>query len=365
MYRSDIHDADVPAGIVRVVDQRGRVQGRALWSPTSEIRLRLLTTEDCDITRGWWQARIGAARDRRMPLESITNAYRAVHAEADGLPALIIDRYADHAVVQLLSAGLETVRGDVLGAIVDVLSPESILLRNDASVRRHEGLSLTVEEAYGSVPPRVEIREATRRFGVDLRSGQKTGGFLDQRDNRLHMAKLAVGHALDLFTYQGWFAIHLAERADAVRAVDTSEPALEQARHNAQRNACTNIEWIDANAFDELRTLERAGARFDTIVLDPPAFAKRRDNLERALAGYKELNLRAMRLLTPGGHLLTCSCSYHVTRSQFLEMLRAAAADCGRRIELERHMGQSADHPEVLTIPETGYLKGALLRAAH
>ncbi len=364
MYRSDTYEADVPPGIVRVVDQRDRVRGRALWSPTSEIRLRLLTTEDCDITRDWWHAKISEAHNRRIPLDAVTSAYRVVHAEADALPSLIVDRYTNHAVVQLLSAGLEAVRDDILGAVVDVLSPESVLLRNDASVRRHEGLSMTVEDAHGSVPDRVEIHEGSRRFDVDLRSGQKTGAFLDQRDNRLLMADLAVGHALDLFTYQGWFAVHLAERTHAVRAVDSSEPALDHARHNAALNGSCNIEWIAANVFDELRVLEKDGAQFDTIVLDPPAFAKRRDNLQRALAGYKELNLRAMRLLTPGGRLLTCSCSYHVTRSHFLEMLQAAAADSGRRVDLERLVGQGPDHPEVLTIPETGYLKGAVLRAA-
>ncbi len=363
VYRSDTEPADVAAGIVTVVDRRDRGLGKALWSPNSEIRLRLLTRTTAAIDRAWWRSRIGEAASRRRHLERETTAFRVAHAEADGLPALVIDRYGPNVVVQLLSAGLEAVREDVIGAIDDALQPQAILLRNDASVRRHEGLPLEVAEVLGRVPDIVEVREGGARFRVPVRTGQKTGAFLDQRENRQLMGRLACGRALDVFSYHGWFAIHMALRADTVRAIDTSAPALQAARANAALNGLSNIEWIEANGFDYLRSLEAAGEGFDTVVLDPPAFAKRREALGRALAGYKEINLRAMRVLAPGGRLLTCSCSFHVSRAHFLATVQAAAADSGRRVVLEQIVGQAGDHPEVLTMPETGYLKGMLLRA--
>jgi 23S rRNA (cytosine1962-C5)-methyltransferase len=365
VYRSDVDTrGDIPPGIVRVEDHRGRALGLALWSPSSQIRLRLLTRQEATIDGSWWEGRVRHAAERRRTLALDTTAYRVVHAEADGLPSLVVDRYGDVVVVQLLSAGLEAARDDVLAAVETVLSPRGILLRNDASVRRHEGLPLETLRAAGEVPDTVQVREGPVTYEVALRSGQKTGAFLDQRDNRVLVGSLARGRALDVFTYHGLFALHMARGAQRVRAVDSSSPALSVAQRNAALNGCDTVEWIEANAFDALRDMEAAGEAFDTIVLDPPAFAKRRDALPRAFAGYKEINLRAMRLLTPGGHLLTCSCSFHVSRALFLDMLEAAAADSRRRIELVRLVGQSSDHPEILSIPETSYLKGALVRAA-
>jgi 23S rRNA (cytosine1962-C5)-methyltransferase len=224
-------------------------------------------------------------------------------------------------------------------------------------------LALEVTDASGTTPDHIEVVEGAVRYVVSPRTGQKTGAFLDQRENRELMGELARGRALDLFTYQGLFALHLARRTESVLAVDSSGPALEVARENASLNGLKGIEWREANVFDLLRTLEDARERFDTIVLDPPAFAKRKDTIERALAGYKEINLRSLRILAPGGVLLTASCSFHVGRGAFFGMLAEAAADSGRRIVLERIVGQSSDHPELLTVPETGYLKGALLRA--
>jgi 23S rRNA (cytosine1962-C5)-methyltransferase len=286
-----------------------------------------------------------------------------VHAEADGLPSLIVDRYSEWLVVQLLSAGLEALRDQVLQAICKVLRPQGVLLRNDAPIRRRERLPLEVIEAAGSVPDIIEVREGEVRYLVAPRTGQKTGAFLDQRENRELAGKLARGEALDLFTYQGLFALHLARRAERVTAVDSSRSALELARENARLNGIDRIEWLEADVFDILPQLERQGRRFDCIVLDPPAFARQKSAVRRALAGYKEINLRAMRLLAAGGVLLTFSCSFHVGKVQFLSMLGAAAAHSGRRIALERFLGQPRDHPEVLTIPETGYLKGAVVRA--
>ena len=367
IYRSDILSAPRGAahrpGIVAVHDRRGAPLGQALYSPRSEIRLRLLTTGDEAIDAAWWRFRIAACAARREGIPA--TAYRVVHAEADGLPSLVVDRYGPFVVAQLLSAGLEAVRADVLAGLRQALEPRGILLRHDSAVRRHEGLPLEVELAHGEVPDAVEVREGDVRYLAAPRHGQKTGAFLDQRENRLLVAGHARpgGRALDVFTYHGSFALHLARKAASVLAVDQSPEALARGAQNASLNGLGNVSWREANAFDLLRALERAGERFDTIVLDPPAFAKTRATLLRALAGYKEINLRAMRLLAPAGVLFTCSCSYHVHRADFLAMLGAAAGDSGRRLELVRLTGAAGDHPEILNIPETGYLKAALLRA--
>lgn len=365
IYRSDVVTARGPAGVVQVADRQDRLLGQALYSPASEIRLRWLATADEPVDRAWWRRMIGSAAERRAAVAASSTAYRVVHAEADGLPSLMVDRYGDYAVVQLLSAGVEAVREDVLAGVSEILNPRGILLRNDASVRRHEKLPLEVTEVSRPVPELVDVCEGQVRYRVPVRTGQKTGAFLDQRENRFLMGSLARGRgrALDLFTYQGLFAIHMAFHADQVTAVDSSAPALELARGNAALNGLTNIEWVEANCFDLVRTYEREGRRFDAIVLDPPAFAKQKSAVPRALAGYKEINLRAMRLLADGGVLFTASCSFHVGRTAFLNMLADAAADSGRKLVLERVVGQASDHPEVVTIPETGYLKGAVLKA--
>ena len=364
IYRSDVAaEPEKTPGIVSVTDRRGKFLGRALYSPSSEIRLRLLTRADEPIDSRWWMQRIGDAVRRRNGINA--TAWRAVHAEADGLPSLIIDKYGPWIVAQLLSAGLETARADVLSGIREALAPDGILLRNDAAVRRHEGLPIEVTLAAGLVPEVIEIAEDGVRYLAAPWSGQKTGAFLDQRENRLLVGRHTRpgGRALDLFTYHGSFALHLARTAKAVLAVDQSTDALARGAENARLNGIGTIEWREANAFDLLRELERRGERFDTIVLDPPAFAKTKANLERAVAGYKEINLRAMKILAPGGVLFTSSCSYHVSRDVFNAMLADASRDSGRRIQLEMITGAAGDHPELLNVPETGYLKGALLRA--
>jgi 23S rRNA (cytosine1962-C5)-methyltransferase len=319
--------------------------------------------DDTPIDAAWWTDRIRHAHARRATLEPPATAYRVVHAEGDGLPSLVVDRYGEYVVAQLLSAGLETARAEVLAALDTVLAPAGILLRNDASVRRHEGLPLAIEPVRGTVPDPIEVSEGTVRFCAAPHRGQKTGAFLDQREHHALMGRLAHGRALDLFCYHGLFALHMAERADSVMGVDTSAEALAMAAENQRRNGLTNLRWVEANVFDLLRDLDATGERFDTIVLDPPAFAKDRDAVAAALRGYKEINRRALRLLQPGGRLLTASCSYHVGRAAFLAMVADAAADAGRPVVLERVLGQPADHPELVTVPETGYLKGALLRA--
>jgi 23S rRNA (cytosine1962-C5)-methyltransferase len=279
------------------------------------------------------------------------------------LPSLICDRYDRWIVVQLMSAGLEAFRNDIVAAIDAAVRPAGILARNDVPLRKKEGLSLTSELLLGDVPRTVEVVEHGVRYIAAPWEGQKTGAFLDQRENRALIGSLARGRALDCFSYHGSFALHLARNADRVIALDTSAAALERAKENFALNGLANVETIEANAFDFLKDRERARDRFETIVLDPPAFAKTRASLPAAIRGYKEINLRSMRLLSPGGLLFTASCSFHLTKPLFLEMLEAAAADSGRRIAFRQFRGQPLDHPEVLTIPETGYIKGALLEA--
>lgn len=364
IYRSDVEDDGGDAGLVRVADRRGRFIGQALWSPRSEIRLRLLERGERPVDAGWWRDRLAAAIARRAGIDA--TACRLVHGEGDGLPSLVVDRYDRWLVVQLLSAGLESQREPVLAALAELERPAGILLRNDASVRRHEGLPQAVELALGEVPREVEVREGPVRYLAAPWTGQKTGAFLDQRAARLRAGALARpgGEALDCFAYHGSFALHLATRAAHVTALDVSEEALARGRQHAALNGLANIEWVAADAFERLRQWDRERRRFDTIALDPPAFAKTRAAVPEALRGYKEVNLRAMRLLAPGGVLVTASCSFHVRRPEFLAMLADAAADSGRRIELVELLGQGEDHPEILTIPETGYLKGAVLRHA-
>lgn len=366
IFRSDVvRPPDSAAGAVTVTDQQGRALGTALWSPGSEISLRFVERRaDVALDAAWWRARIGAAIARREGiLDAGTNACRLVHGEGDGLPSLVVDRFDRWLVVQLLSAGLEAHRAPIVAALEALVRPEGILARNDASVRAREGLPREVEPLLGTVPETVEVREHGVRYLAAPHSGQKTGAFLDQREARVLAASVARGRALDVFSYHGSFALHLARRAETVTAVDASAAAIARAAENAALNGLSNITGVEADAFDFLRAEEGRGARYETIVLDPPAFAKNRASIAGALRGYKDINLRAMRLLAPGGMLYTASCSYHVGKADFLAMLTDAAADSGRRMILRAVTGQPADHPEVLTIPETGYLKGALVEA--
>lgn len=363
IYRSDVLEGPDAPGLVGVKDPRGRFIGRALYSPRSEIRLRLLERSDRPVDAGWWRERLAASAAQRSRIDA--TAYRVVYGEGDAIPSLVVDRYDRWLVVQILSAGLETMRDTIVTALVETLEPEGILLRNDTPVRAREGLALESMLGYGSVPREVEVREGPVRYLAAPWEGQKTGAFLDQRPNRLLAGALVPsgGRALDCFAYHGSFAMHLARRAASVLALDASAEALERGAANASLNGLGNIEWRVADVFESLREFERSRERFNAIVLDPPAFAKSKASVPAALRGYREINLRAMRLLAPGGVLLTASCSFHVRLPQFLGMLAEAAGDSGRRIVMDRTLGQGEDHPEVLTIPETGYLKGAVVRA--
>jgi 23S rRNA (cytosine1962-C5)-methyltransferase len=363
IYRSDVEQHPSEPGLVPVQDPRGRFIGQGLLSPTSEIRLRLLERSDATVDAAWWQRRIEAAADRRSGIDA--SGYRVVHGEGDGLPSLVVDRYDRWLVAQILSAGLETLRQPILDALVDQFRPEGILLRHDVAARQRERLPTEIEDVVGSVPRAIEVREGAVRYLAAPWEGQKTGAFLDQRPNRILAGEVtrSRGRALDCFAYHGSFALHLARRAANVIALDSSVDALERARANAALNGLENIEWREADVFESLRAMARAREQFDMIVLDPPAFAKTRTSVPDAIRGYREINLRAMRCLAPGGMLLTASCSFHLRLPDFLAMLTEAAGDSGRRIWVRRILGQGEDHPEVLTIPETGYLKGALLEA--
>ena len=363
IYRSEVLDGPAAPGLVEVKDPRGRFIGQALYSPRSEIRLRLLERSDRPVDPSWWRERLATSAAQRSRIDA--TAYRVVHAEGDAIPSLVVDQYDRWLVVQILSAGLETMRDTIVAALVESLHPEGILLRNDAPVRGREGLPLEPVLGYGSVPPEVEVREGPVRYLAAPWEGQKTGAFLDQRPNRLLAGELMPpgGRALDCFAYHGSFALHLARRAASVLALDASAEALGRGAANASLNGLGNLEWRVADVFESLREFEKSREHFNAIVLDPPAFAKSKASVPAALRGYREINLRAMRILAPGGILLTASCSFHVRLPQFLGMLAEAAGDSGRRIVMDRILGPGEDHPEVLTIPETGYLKGAVLKA--
>lgn len=364
VFRSDVRDDPaIPAGLVRITDHRGKPLGTALYSPQSEIRIRRLAPDGVTVDRAWWREQIARAVQRRAGIAD--TGHRLVHAEGDGLPSLVVDRYGDIVVAQILSAGLELVKHDVIDAILAVTQPRGLLLRNDAPVRQRERLERETVPASGDVPQRARYTEGALTLAAAPWTGQKTGAFLDQRENHQLAATLARGSCADVFAYHGGFALQmLAGGADGVTAVDSSAQALEVLEENAQSNGLGGrAKRVEADAFDWLRDEAAKGARYDVIALDPPAFAKDRRAVEKALAGYRELNLQALKLLSPGGHLLTFSCSFHVSRGDFFMMLSEAAQRSGRRIQLADIRGAAPDHPELITVPETGYLKGAVLRA--
>lgn len=365
VFRSDVERFPaLPAGVVRVEAANGAPLGWALWSPQSEIAIRHLEADpSATIDEAWWHARLRAAIARRAPLSAAATAYRLVHGEGDGLPSLVVDRYGDALVVQLLSAGMDAHTGVIVAALRELTGCTGILARNDPAAREREGLPRTVQLLYGDVPREVAVLEHGVRYLAAPWEGQKTGAFLDQRENRVLIGGLARGQALDCFAYHGSFALHLARQAEHVVALDVSGAALARVEAHAAMNGLSNIESMEGDAFDVLRAWYKAGRRFDTIVVDPPAFAKTRGALEGALRGYKDINLQAMKLLTPGGLLFSASCSFHLSRGLFFDVLQDAAADSGRRFALRAFTGQPLDHPEILGIPETGYLKGAVLEA--
>ncbi len=365
VYSSDVVDAGGagPGEAVRVVNEKGRFLGIAHYSSSSQIRLRLLTREDRAIDRDFFLARLGAAIEFRRAVVSDSEACRLVHAEADLLPALIVDQYGPHLSVQFLDQGMDRAAPVIADCLRELLRPASILARNDVAVRRLEELPQESRPLLGDPPERVDIRMNGLAFAVDLRHGQKTGAFLDQRENYVAAARWARGRGLDLFTCQGGFALHAARRCESIEAVDSSAAALEIAAGNGRRNGIGNIAWREANAFDYLTGLAAARRQFDWIVIDPPAFARSRSNLDAALRGYRDLNYKALKILAPGGVLVTCSCSHHVSEADLLRVAASAAVNTQRTLRVLERRTQAADHPILLTVPETHYLKCLILQA--
>jgi 23S rRNA (cytosine1962-C5)-methyltransferase len=363
VYRSDVQDVSAERGqVVLVTGRRKTPLGYALYSDRSEIALRLLTRSHDAPTLETWASWLDAAVTYRESLGIDATAYRLVHGEADRLPGLVVDRYGECLVLQALVQGIDRLLPDLTRLLVERLKPAGILARNDPRVRLLEGLEQAVTVLHGAVPEAIEIREGPVRYLVDPYHGQKTGLFLDQRENRVAAASYARGRALDAFSYHGGFALAMAPACSEVIAVDISDEAVARIDANAARNGITNIQTRVMNVFDELRELERRGERFDTIVLDPPAFAKNKAAVPKALSGYKEINLRALKLLRPGGFLVTCSCSYNVSEAMFADVLAAAAVDAHADIVVVEKRMQGRDHPVLMTVPETYYLKCFVLR---
>ena len=363
IYRADVADVQASAGdIVQVRSRRGgRPLGSALFSDRSQISLRMLAYGDHVADETLVRRRLDAAIRFRASLEIDATAYRLVHGEADLLPSLIVDRYGEHLVVQALSQGMDRLLPVVVSTLEELLHPKGILARNDPRARQLEGLEQRVEVLAGDVPETVMVTEVGIDYDVDLRRGQKTGLFLDQRENRAAASAYARGRLLDCFSYNGGFALVLGRRSQETIAIDVSEDAVARVRQNAERNGVA-IDARVGNVFDELRGLERLRERFDTIVLDPPAFAKNKAAVSGALAGYKEINLRALKLLNPGGTLVTCSCSYNVNEAMFAEIVYDAAVDAQTHVTVVEKRMQGRDHPVMLGVPETYYLKCFILR---
>jgi 23S rRNA (cytosine1962-C5)-methyltransferase len=364
VYRSDIVTADgiAPGALIGVADERGKFLGTALYSGASQIAIRMLSKEAIRDLDGLLRKRLQEAIAYRERVVGDTDAYRVVFSEADFLPGLIVDRYNDLLSLQVLTQAMDTeaVRQVIISELRERLKPAAIAERVDPRVRELEQLPARPSSLLQGEQKTTVFSMNGVRFHYEAFEGQKTGAFLDQRENYAAAAQYARGEALDVFCYHGGFALHLAQHCSKVTGVDSSRPALEVADRNAGLNG-REVEWIEANAFDLLRDYASAGQQYDTIVLDPPAFAKSKSNLETALRGYKELNLRALKMLRPGGILVTCSCSYHVSPADLLEVVAQAARDMHRNLRIVENRTQAKDHPILLTVPETAYLKCIVL----
>lgn len=365
VYRQDVIQPPANASggeVVRVIDDHGQPIGRAFWGAQSPVALRLLTRIDERCDAAFFERRLTHALQRRQRLFPGADAFRVVHGEADLVPGLFVDKYGDGLGVQLLSEGTERHKAVILSALEKLLAPRVIALRHDTSARSFEGLPRVVELVKGS-DPACTYHEGENLFAIDLLREKKTGAFLDQRENHLRAGELARGEALDAFCYHGGFAIAMARRATSVLALDQDESAAAFARANAERNGLSNVTARAENAFDALHNFDREGRRFDTIVIDPPAFAKRKEGLQTALRAYHELNLRALKILRPGGILVSASCSAKVTPADFDAMLLGAAADAKRPVQVLERRGAGRDHPGLMGVEETEYLKCTILQA--
>lgn len=364
IYKSDVLKTEAAGGdVVSVYDEAKNFVGKAFYSDSSEITLRIFTTKDEEISKVFWRNRIIESNNRRNAAkEKSTNAKRLIYSEGDLIPSLIVDDYDGVLVLQTLSQATEKLKETFVEILRDEFSPRSIIERNDVKVRGRENLPLQTGVLFGSAPEEITIEQDGIKFYISPLGGQKTGSFLDQRENHRAARNYAFGRGLDCFTFNGGFALNLASNCESVIAVDISEEAIKQAKRNAALNEIENVEFQTANVFDRLREYEQAGERFDTIVLDPPAFVKTRAALKSAVRGYKEINLRALKLLNKNGILITCSCSYHFSEEIFLQTLDEAVRDAKRRVHIIEKRMQSADHPVLIGMPETYYLKCFILR---
>jgi 23S rRNA (cytosine1962-C5)-methyltransferase len=364
VYRSDIRSAQAEAGsIVRVNDERGKFLGRAFYSDKSQIAVRMLTRADVPVDRAFFAERLRQAESYRNTIVENTDCYRLVHGEADQLPSVVVDRYGDYLVIQTLSQASENQKKVLTEVLVEMYSPKGVLERNDPKVRLLEGLEQRVSVLYGEVPEEIQAKENGVMFVYDLAKGQKTGSFLDQRENHWAARRYASGEVLDCFSYQGGFALTIAGNCEHVEGVDMGPAAVAAARRNQALNGISNVTFREGNTFDILKEYDEVDRKFDMVVLDPPAFAKNRDSIPAAQRGYKEINLRALKLLKPGGYLVTCSCSYHVTEPLLLQILAEAAVDARKTIVVAERRTQAQDHPILLTMPESLYLKCLIVRA--
>ena len=364
IFSSDVADRDgaQPGQAVKVADERGRPLGTAHYSSTSQICLRMLSRQVEEIGRDFYLRRLRAAEEHRRTVVHHSDAYRVVHGEADQLPALVVDRYGEYLVVQTLDQGMDAAKGVIASCLEEIYQPKGIVARNDVAVRTKEELPLGTEILAGEVPDSIDVHMNSLALRADLMHGQKTGIFLDQRENYRAAARYARGgRALDCFTSTGGFALHLAGKLEGVEAADSSGPALVAARANASANGIGNIDFKEADIFQLLGNYASARRHFSMVVLDPPAFAKSRRNLDSAITGYKDINLRALRLLGQGGILVTCSCSHHLGEGEFLELVAQASLDANRTLRVLERRTQSQDHPILLTVPETLYLKCLIL----
>jgi 23S rRNA (cytosine1962-C5)-methyltransferase len=368
VYRSDVAAADgvAPGAVVQVCDERGKFLGMAFYSTASQIAIRLISGEAVKDLDTLLRKRVRTAIAYRERFVSGTDAYRVIFSEADSLPGLIVDRYNDLLSFQVLTQATdaEAVREAVFSELTEQLHPAAIGERVEPKIRELEQLPVRTSGLVQGDKTSTVFSMNSVRFHYDVKEGQKTGAFLDQRENYAAAAKYARGEALDVFCYHGGFALHLAKAGCRVSGVDSSRPALEVADRNATLNG-SGIEWVEGNAFDVLRDYAKSGQRYDTVVLDPPAFAKSKRDLDTALRGYKELNLRALKMLRPGGILVTCSCSYHVSAAEFLAVVAEAARDAHRELRVVESRTQAKDHPILANVPETGYLKCLVLYVSN
>ena len=368
VYRSDVTAGEgvAPGAVVEVCDECGKFLGAAFYSSASQIAVRMISKEPVKDLKGLLRERVRAAVAYRERFVSGTDAYRVVFSEADFLPGLIVDRYSDLLSFQVLTqaADADSVRETVLSELTEQLHPAAIGERVEAKIRELEQLPARNSGVVQGDRTSTVFAMNGVRFHYDVKEGQKTGAFLDQRENYAAAAQYARGEALDVFCYHGGFALHLAQAGCKVAGVDSSRPALEVADRNAALNG-REIEWIEGNAFDVLRDYARSGQQYDTVVLDPPAFAKSKRDLDTALRGYKELNLRALKMLRQGGILVSCSCSYHVSAGDFMGMVAEAARDARREVRILESRGQAKDHPVLASVPETGYLKCVIIYVSN